>query len=196
MMKGDNMVKKLDDFREKILDVASILFRENEYKDVDMRRIAKEAGSAVGTIYNYFPNKEAIYVEIFNRSWDKTLDKLEQITILDKDPIEKIIEFILEIYRGKEDRRHLSKKILFHTLKKEESKRTIRNLKKKWHDQISSKMIRLLNENKEIRNFGFEDYYEELIISLIFSGIAVSDLNLDSEKFKKYIRKYVYKLLT
>lgn len=190
------MVKKLDDFREKILDVASILFRENEYKDVDMRRIAKEAGSAVGTIYNYFPNKEAIYVEIFNRSWNKTLEKLEEITILDKDPIEKIIDFILEIYKGKEDRKYLSKKILFHTLKKEESKKTMRDLKNKWHEQISSKMTRLLNENKEIRDFGFEEYYEELIISLIFSGIAVSDLNLDDKKFKKYIKNYVYKLLT
>lgn len=46
--------------RQRVLDVAAQLFRANGYDGTTTRDIAVEAGIATGTLFNYFPNKEAI----------------------------------------------------------------------------------------------------------------------------------------
>src|SRR5438132_6250080 len=46
--------------RENILDAAQRLFAENGYDATATRDIARAAGIATGTLFNYFPTKEAI----------------------------------------------------------------------------------------------------------------------------------------
>ncbi|GEM_PF-7106550 len=48
------------DKRELIFEVAKEMFKENGYEETGLREIAFKAGVSVGTVYNYFPNKEAI----------------------------------------------------------------------------------------------------------------------------------------
>jgi AcrR family transcriptional regulator len=51
-------------FQQRIMDAAYKIFTENGYRQADMRSIAREAGIAVGTIYNYYPNKAVLYQAI------------------------------------------------------------------------------------------------------------------------------------
>jgi len=46
--------------RRRILDASKRLFRTEGYDATTTRDIASEAGIATGTLFNYFPNKEAI----------------------------------------------------------------------------------------------------------------------------------------
>lgn len=46
--------------RQRILDASKSLFRTKGYDATTTRDIASEAGIATGTLFNYFPNKEAI----------------------------------------------------------------------------------------------------------------------------------------
>jgi len=46
--------------RQKILDVARRLFRQNGFEASTTRDIAVAAGIATGTVFNYFPTKESI----------------------------------------------------------------------------------------------------------------------------------------
>ena len=46
--------------RQRILDVASELFRRKGFDATATRDIALAAGIAAGTLFNYFPTKEAI----------------------------------------------------------------------------------------------------------------------------------------
>ena len=46
--------------RRKILDVAQRLFAEKGYAATATRDIARAAGIASGTLFNYFPTKEAV----------------------------------------------------------------------------------------------------------------------------------------
>lgn len=46
--------------RERILDTASRLFRSNGWESTTTRDIAVAAGIASGTLFNYFPTKEAV----------------------------------------------------------------------------------------------------------------------------------------
>lgn len=51
--------------RQAILEAAYDLFLAQGYAATSMRQIARRAGLALSSIYNHFPSKEAIFVEIF-----------------------------------------------------------------------------------------------------------------------------------
>ncbi|KAF0110885.1 MAG: putative TetR family transcriptional regulator [Chloroflexi bacterium] len=50
--------------RQTIIDAAHTLIVEQGYAGTSMRQISERAGLALGGIYNHFPNKEAIFVEV------------------------------------------------------------------------------------------------------------------------------------
>src|SRR6188768_2172083 len=50
--------------RRKILDTAQDLFRTAGYDATTTRDIARAAGIATGTLFNYFPTKESIVVAL------------------------------------------------------------------------------------------------------------------------------------
>ena len=53
--------------RERILDAAARVFAEHGYSAGTTTRIAEEAGLSVGSLYQYFPNKDSILVELARR---------------------------------------------------------------------------------------------------------------------------------
>jgi AcrR family transcriptional regulator len=50
-----------DQMRRSILEGCYSLFAENDYASVTMQSIAKSLGVSTGTLYHYFPNKQAIF---------------------------------------------------------------------------------------------------------------------------------------
>ncbi|WCN38980.1 TetR/AcrR family transcriptional regulator [Aneurinibacillus uraniidurans] len=66
-------------YQQRILAAANKIFVENGYRQADMRSIAKEAGIAVGTIYNYYPNKAVLYQAILNQQWEEFDRRIHQV---------------------------------------------------------------------------------------------------------------------
>lgn len=54
--------------RQSILDATETLLRERGWEKVGTREIAAEAGIANGTLFNYFPNKEAIVAALVSEA--------------------------------------------------------------------------------------------------------------------------------
>ncbi len=53
--------------RERILTAAAHVFAEHGYAAGTTNRIAEHAGVSIGSLYQYFPNKDAILVELVRR---------------------------------------------------------------------------------------------------------------------------------
>ncbi len=60
-----------DDVAAAILRAADQVFCESGFERAEMRAIALRADIAVGTIYNYFPNKWGLFTRILFDKWDK-----------------------------------------------------------------------------------------------------------------------------
>lgn len=56
--------------RKEILDAARRLFWQHGYAGTSIPKIAREAELAPGTIYLYFPSKEALYVELLLEGYE------------------------------------------------------------------------------------------------------------------------------
>jgi len=72
--------RRKEETRQKIISVATQLFREYGYDATTMEQIAEEADIAKGTLYNYFPVKEAIVDEYIKRSFkEKNPERILQL---------------------------------------------------------------------------------------------------------------------
>lgn len=78
--------------KEDILHSAEELIRKEGLKACSMRRLAARCGTAVGTIYNYFPSHKALLEDLFIISWSNTAEKLSMIPVLPAK--EHLIQFI------------------------------------------------------------------------------------------------------
>ncbi|OEF98858.1 hypothetical protein BHF71_02725 [Vulcanibacillus modesticaldus] len=69
--------------RVKIVNIAMELFKKNSVKNITMEQIAEEVDIAKGTLYNYFPAKEAIIAEFVRSSIkEKESELLKKIKLL------------------------------------------------------------------------------------------------------------------
>src|SRR5262249_52349504 len=59
---------KKNAYREAILDAAEAVFVRVGYYEAKMADIAAQTGFSVGTLYNYFDNKEAVFAALVARS--------------------------------------------------------------------------------------------------------------------------------
>ena len=58
------MRTKTEEKRQAILDVAAATFGELGFERTSMSEICTRLGGSKATIYNYFPSKEALFVEV------------------------------------------------------------------------------------------------------------------------------------
>src|SRR5208283_1792175 len=65
--------------RERILAAALKLFAHEPYQAVTMDRVAEAAGVAKGTLYLYFPSKDALYLGVLSDGLE-TVSKRSQAT--------------------------------------------------------------------------------------------------------------------
>jgi AcrR family transcriptional regulator len=73
------VTKPPDQRRRDILEAATHLFRERGFDMAPVQAIAAEAGVAAGTVYLYFPSKEAILVALREDFEAGLLDRFSQI---------------------------------------------------------------------------------------------------------------------
>src|SRR5579864_1147073 len=83
--------------RQRILEAATSLFARDGWQDATTRAIALEAGIATGTLFNYFPSKEAIAAELIAEALERA-GKAFRAGRREEDSLEA--DFFLLIWSG------------------------------------------------------------------------------------------------
>ncbi len=76
--------------REKILETAITVFAKRGIANTKMTDIAEAAQIGKGTIYEYFHNKDQIFIDAFFHVMEKTENIIKKRISLNADPIEKL----------------------------------------------------------------------------------------------------------
>lgn len=87
--------------RARILEAAAKQFAERAYALVQMDDIARAAGVGKPTIYRYFPSKEELYLEIFDRALTALIARIQIYrgqALPPRETIAAIIAAILETF--------------------------------------------------------------------------------------------------
>ncbi|MEA4833328.1 MAG: TetR/AcrR family transcriptional regulator [Oscillospiraceae bacterium] len=73
------MSREIENPKELILDESKKIMYAEGYSGISIRRVAKKCGIAVGTIYNYFPTKKELIVEMMASFWEEYFTEIEEI---------------------------------------------------------------------------------------------------------------------
>lgn len=136
------MPKIINDIESKLIKTAEELFIEKGYDAVNMRMLAKQAGVASGTVYNYFSSKEALYQAVLIDSWDKTMLRLSQILKEETSLNDRMKKFFRTMYIEVENRKGLGGRVILE----EKKKKNTANNTEKTLDQYMSRIKEMVME--------------------------------------------------
>ncbi|MBS4536432.1 TetR/AcrR family transcriptional regulator [Clostridium sp. D2Q-14] len=116
------MPKIINDVEQRIYVSSLKLFSKYGYKDVDIKIIARESGIAVGTLYNYYPNKKNLFRYVFNKSWTETFERLDEVINLDIEKKKKLNIFVETLYEEILNRKGMGNELIQANIMKDEEK--------------------------------------------------------------------------
>jgi len=162
--------RKKEETKQKVVTKAMELFKNQGIDGTTMEQIAEEVDIAKGTLYNYFPVKEAIIDEYIKRSSkEKNSKRIMRLTSLSDTRSRMILSFS-ELIEGVQAQKEIFEKYLVYqmkntiSLKKEETEKSGIEL-------LAGEIIRLGQENGEIRT----DLPNDIMIDLfVFAFVEVA----------------------
>ena len=86
--------------KERLMDVARLLFAKNGVENTTMNDIAKTSKKGRRTLYTYFKNKEEVYLAVVQSELDKLWEYLKAVSEKDTPPDQKILEIIYARLEG------------------------------------------------------------------------------------------------
>lgn len=105
------MPKIIKDLRARIIKTSINIFNEKGFNAIDMRKIATDCHIAVGTLYNYFPNKKELMYEVFNELWIESIDRLDKF-IEEAEPGEGLlVRYASALYKEMDKKKGIGKQI-------------------------------------------------------------------------------------
>ncbi len=89
MRNAPKRIRRKEQAREGIVEVARALFAAEGYEAVTMRRVAEAVDCAVGTLYLHFPDKEALIREVCEGDFGLLARRIATIAKV-PDPVERL----------------------------------------------------------------------------------------------------------
>jgi len=167
---GNRVERKKEKTRQKIISISMNLFREQGFDSTSMEQIAKEVDIAKGTLYNYFPVKEAILSEYIQRSFeDRRAERILQLRKL-PDTRTRMIWILSELIAGVRAQKDVFEKYLVYQIQNMISLHRDAGVKS-GIKLLAREIIVLGQENEEIR----QDIPLDILLALFeFAFIEVA----------------------
>ena len=91
------LARIIENPKELILDNAKSILYTKGYSNLNIRNVAKASGLAVGTIYNYYPTKKDLVIEMMIGYWEECFKALEIIIFSNESLYEKLNKIYNEL---------------------------------------------------------------------------------------------------
>ncbi|GAA0182235.1 hypothetical protein SH2C18_46480 [Clostridium sediminicola] len=168
------MPKLIKDIEKNILTSAIELFGEYGFAKVDMKMISSKVGIAVGTLYNYYPNKKDLFIKSFQKSWSGTFYKLNNIMREEVETEKKIRNFLREVGVDSSIRKGVGREFFNKGNFDEKDRIIIEDIK----DRTMNMLFQLINDLREKRSFSqFREMDDKMAYSLFNLLIHLSKNN-------------------
>ena len=172
------MPKLIHQLENQIIEKAERLFSTDGFDGVSMRKLADELNIAVGTLYNYFPNKTVLFYSIMASSWEETVTKIQLLSERLEAPSYKIRRAAVElIYDGIQERGAFTHKA-FELSSSASDVNKLKSHAPHWQ----SKLIKSLKTALSPLGAGFSGNESERLIQMLIATIRYFIITSGSEE--------------
>ena len=186
--------RKKQETKEIIISVAMNLFRKQGFSATSMEQIANEVDIAKGTLYNYFPVKEAILSEFMQQSFrEKFPERILQLRKM-PDTRTRMISLITELVTGIKSQKEIFEKYMIYRIQKMISLEEEDNIKSGLY-LLEIEIIELGQKSGEIRDdlpiYILTDLFEFVFIEVVKRFYTASEKIHESELIAKYVELFL-----
>jgi TetR/AcrR family transcriptional regulator, cholesterol catabolism regulator len=93
----------LQETRLKLLDAAALEFASKGYSSANINHISETAGYSKGTVYNYFPSKQALMLALIEDAGARHVHYIADAVLQIKAPVERLERFFAAGFRFVEE---------------------------------------------------------------------------------------------
>jgi AcrR family transcriptional regulator len=170
-----------EQYRKQLLTQSFELFAEIGYGKITMRQLAQKLGISTGTLYHYFPSKEAIFLqlveELAQRDISNFMIQAELVPLDIRSRVGAILDFT------KENLDYFSKQLIvwldyYQQVGKEDnaeedlSQRSVAIFK-----QLDRETIEAINNYLQVENYAIGEFILTFINGLLFCQLYNPNLN-------------------
>lgn len=173
--------RRKEETKQRIVTVAMDLIRKHGFDGTTMEQIAEEVDIAKGTLYNYFPVKEAILNEYIHQSFrEKNPKRIGQLREL-PNTRSRMFHVLNELMEGIRAQREIFERYLTYQIQNMLSLKRGDGVKSGFN-QLGAEIVRLGQKNGELRS----DLPFEILTALFdFTFVEVAQqFYMDPEHFK------------
>lgn len=167
---GTRVERKKKETRDKIIDVSIDLFRKQGFNNTTMEQIAREVDIAKGTLYNYFPVREAIIDEYIKQSFKyKNAERIQEMCNM-PDTRSRMIWLFNLLIEGVQEQKDFFEQYIVYRMQKMVSFHQDED-EKSGFNVLAKEVIQLGQKGSEIRcdipEYVLEDLFEFSFIEVV-----------------------------
>lgn len=155
--------------KEEILNICREIVSENTIYALNMRTVAERCNIALGSLYNYFPSKDALIIATIESVWENifSLNKNTQNQCSFPNAVEEIF---LNIHKGQ---KKFPNFFTMHSVSLAVSnKEQARNAMTEYLHKIKCYLLEALNQDEKVNPEAFcDDFTREAFVDFIFFGL-------------------------
>ena len=99
-----------------MLDAAVRAFARRGFSGLTMDDLAREAGYSTASLYNYFPNKDAVLCALVDRSLERMLRAVEGPLPLGLSPVQRLESIVLRLLEEAREHLWLTELLMSHAM--------------------------------------------------------------------------------
>jgi len=180
--------KEREKRRELILEAATHLFSTQNFSDIGMRDIAEEAGISPASIYRYFPNRDAILLEVLGQNINE--GRIRQLKRLEHgaNSLEEFALGIVDFFFDKEATLHMLAHFLLNEKVDEQILNQFKLTQKFFLEHFANLLKNIGISIDNIQEFAEVFFASILGIIITFKNTAEKDRNKAREEIHKIVK--------
>ncbi|MDO4454708.1 MAG: TetR/AcrR family transcriptional regulator [Eubacteriales bacterium] len=177
---------------EAILNISKKYILKNGISSFNIRRIAKECGISVGTLYNYFPSKTQLIISTVESVWREIFEPFDHLA--ESDHFIEVVQRMYEIIENGNTK--YPGFFSFHSLNfAAEGKKEGIEMMNLYFSKLKENLLDVLRKDTMIKKDLFHhEFTDEKLIDYIFTLMVSSLLNReDPSPLFIFISNYIYR---
>lgn len=161
------MPKIIPDLEASLIQAARKSLLDSESHDISIRDLARECGTAVGTVYNYFPSKEALIAKAMMGDWLECCRSMKEDAGVEDRPLDAIRATVAALRRFTSRYAPMWKKYAVE-------QKTPVNLETR-HNQIIAEISEAVNETLVRFDLLYDRHLPEIVAELVLLASRTED---------------------